>query len=220
MHPIFSRPFGIFDLDHTIFNQRILLKRNFGRFFQRTYGIPPQVSMRLFDTAGHLPLEERFRLVLQQHRHSTSSLSQDLARFWELVAADRPVVYEAAREVLQLCRNRGIVLFGTTDLSEEVMQQKLVTTRLDSLFSRVCGQETGPKGLPHLTVFAQTVSLPLSSFIAQAFYVVGNLKDLAIARAQGIYSVGIAHTVSPDDLRQHGADQVHSFIGILLQDQT
>ncbi len=216
---IFSRSFGIFDLDGTIFNQRILLKRNFGKFFRLVYGISPKVSMKLFDSAGHLPLEERFRLVLVQHQLATERLKEDLDQFWKFVETDRPVVYETAREVLHLCQRKGITLFGTTELSEEVMRQKLEATHLHPLFQAVCGRETGPKGPAHFATFARGVSLSLPTFVEQAFYVAGSLKDLELARAQGIYGIGIANTVPMQELIKHGADQAFPYIGFLLQEE-
>jgi phosphoglycolate phosphatase-like HAD superfamily hydrolase len=216
---IFSRAFGIFDLDNTILNQRILWKRNFGKFFRQAYGIAPKVSMSLFDTAGHLPLEERFRLVLMQHQQPTEKIVEDVQDFWKLVEEDRPVVYESAREVLQLCQRKGITLFGTTDLSAETMHRKLEATQLSPLFHTVCGSETGPKGSTHVTTFAYTMSCPLSTFVEKAFSVVGSLHDLSLARAQGLYSIGIANTVPIEEFLAHGADQAVRYIGILLQEE-
>lgn len=198
--------YGIFDVDGSLVDSMPVYAETFSGILFRMFEISVEESKKYYLISVGTPLDIQFKYILEKNGNSTEEIEQMVKEFFNTVNQTNYSWYHGAKElIVELCR-RGFTLFVTTGSQTSVTEKKLEKAGIANCFKLVLGSSELSKGPEHIKKFAQSTALSVEEFSKQAFYCGDGLRDMEIAKEFDIYAVGVAQTVSKEQLLKSGAD--------------
>lgn len=208
--------FGIFDMDGTLVDSMPFYTRIFGQVMSGA-GIDRRRSERYFVNTTGTPLAAQIKGLLEREPLVDTEIDED--RLWNefvrLVMSDPPGAMPGAEEVIVEIRRRSIKLFLTSgsDVPEEFLQRIGILHH----FRAVLSSREIAKGPQHIHLFAESMGMAVPDFCGQTFLVGDGVADMELAHKMRIYSIGLVGTVSAEELRRAGAEEVIDNLYQLLE---
>lgn len=209
--------FGIFDIDGNLVDSMPIYTKTFADILFRRSGISRKCSGEYYFASSGNPLDVQFKHMLEKSGKSTGIIPEMVEEFFTVVNEVNYSFYEGAIELIKELYSRDYTLFAATGSQTSVTRKKLEKAGILNCFKLVLGSDEVPKGPEHIKKFAESVNLPVEYFSKQAFYCGDGKRDMEIAKMLRIYAIGIAQTVSKEDLLKAGADVVVNKIGDILK---
>ena len=122
-------------------------------------------------------------------------------------------LYPKVEELLKSFKAKGYKVFITSGSTTGAMIKRIYELGILPNIDFLLGFDIYKKSQKHMEILAEKERISLEEFSRHAVYFGDGPGDMRIAKSSGLYSIGIAQTVSTDALKNAGADLVLIKIG-------
>lgn len=208
--------FVITDIDGTIINRMPVLRATFAEMVLRYYGIPADVAGKYYYESAGIFLTEQLKGLLGIYKISFTEeeIKNFLAEFILLSQKTKPEPFSGAAETLKKIKETGRYLLASSGSPTAELEKLFADYGLPYDF--VIGSDIVLKGDRHIEMLADHFLLPKSEFCRQALLIGDGGPDIELGKRNGIFTLGIANTISAEKLLAVGADVVITDIRDLL----
>ncbi len=209
----------VFDLDGTLLNSIAACHDAYAHSVA-PFGIPKEVAIAHYHATTGLPLRQQYRLLFEQEGVDTKGVTFGrLQSAFDEVFGTRPApFFDGAISTVSALHQLGTDLFLSSASSDAVVAKRLRDGFIGDVFRLALGSTAIPKGRRHIERFFRSLGVPAHAFAQHSAFVGDGETDMRIARAAGMYAIGIEGTVSATRLRAAGAHRVAPSVRILLAD--
>jgi len=205
------------DLNGTIVDAMPIYTRVFCDVVKRHAGIEsPKIASYSIAATG-TPWDEQFSHILQDHKLPKEEVPKMMDEFCSVIYNERYSLFPAAEELLKLFKLKGYKVFITSGSGTGPMLKRLYEVGVFPYIDFLIGFDIYKKGIKHIQMLGEKVGLSLEQFAQQSVYFGDGPGDMRLAKEAGIFAIGVAQTVSPDLLKEAGADLVIEKIGDALE---
>jgi phosphoglycolate phosphatase len=196
------------DLNGTLIDAMPTYTRVFRDVLRRRAGLDlPDITEYVRGAAG-TPWDEQFAAVLEKNQRPKDAVPEMMDEFCSLVAEEKYSLYPGTEELLRLFREKGCKIYITSASGTGAMVRRIYEMGILPYVDFLLGFDVYKKSPKHILMLAEKERLPLPDFTSQAVYFGDGPGDMRIAEMCGIYTIGVAQTVSREKLLEAGADLV------------
>ncbi len=213
--------FGIFDVDGTLFDNVPIMINAF-RETVKKYDLPEKAVRRIYTETNGMNLNDQFKLVFDKYsvKYDDILINKLNKEFFDLrdnwKEWQNSPLFPGIKPLLKSLKENNIKLFISSGSNTDEIIFRLKKAGIPEYFNLILGGDKIPKGLGHISQFANFCGLTPQNFASGAFLISDGPNDMAIAKSAGIFAIGITNTVSPDKLKSGGADAIISSINELI----
>lgn len=201
------------DLNGTLVDAMPTYTRVFCDVLKRRAGLEsPEIAKYSVSSTGK-PWDEQFAAVLDMHQQPKGVVPEMMGEFCELVNQEKYHLYPGAEELLKHFKAKKYKVFITSGSGTGAMVKRIYELGIFPYVDFILGFDVYKKSPKHIEMLAEKEGLSVSDFASQAVYFGDGPGDMKIADICNIYTIGVAQTVSAEQLKEAGADLVLGKIG-------
>lgn len=205
------------DLNGTLVDAMTIYTRVFCDIVKRHTGIEsPNIAAYSLAVTG-TPWDEQFAYVLDLHKYPKDEVPKLMDEFCSIVNEEKYLLYPKVEELLQKFKDKGYRVLITSGSSTGSMIKRIYDLGILNNIDFLLGFDTYKKSRKHMEMLAENENMSLEEFAKQSIYFGDGPGDMRIAKDSGLFAIGIAQTVSPELLKDAGADLVLEKIGDALE---
>lgn len=205
------------DLNGTLVDAMSIYTRAFCDVVKRQTGIEsPNVAAYTIAATG-TPWDEQFSHILESHKLPKNKVPKLMDEFCNTIYDETYLLFPKAEELLKLFKTRGYRVFITSGSGTGPMMKRLYEAGIFPYIDILLGFDIYKKGPKHIEMLAEKEGLSLKQFALQSVYFGDGPGDMRLAKNAGLFAIGVAQTVSPEILKEAGADLVLEKIGDALE---
>lgn len=113
--------------------------------------------------------------------------------------------------MLKDLKTRGFKLFVSSAGYHDNVVESIKRARLEEFFDLILGNPSRYKSTEkesHLKTITQFLGVPFRDFSSVAFFLGDSVNDMAVAKRNNVFAIGITTTVDESVLKAAGADAV------------
>lgn len=204
--------FVIFDADGTLLDSMDSYSDAFSQVLDRQYDVPPGLSRDIFLRTAGMPLDEQFRLALDDWGDIPNpDIDTLIASFWSLAQQAHAELLPSARAVVRELHSAGYTLIVSSGSLPSLIANRLGQAGIKECFRLLLGTEFGVsagvrKGIQHFDIIREEFSLSRSELRRNAVMVGDGPHDITIARTVGIISIALWTSRNAQQIREANAD--------------
>lgn len=204
------------DLNGTLIDAMPTYTRVFCDILKRRAGLDtPDIAAYSVSATG-TPWDEQFQTVLERYEKPKDSAPQMMDEFCSLVAEEKYQLYTGVEELLRKFRERGCKILVTSGSGTGAMIKRTYEMGILPYVDFILGFDVYKKSPKHLAMLAEKEGMTMEEFSRCAIYFGDGPGDMRIAKECGLFAIGVAQTVSAEELKEAGADLVLEQIGAAL----
>jgi phosphoglycolate phosphatase len=205
------------DLNGTLVDAMTIYTRVFCDVVKRHTGIEsPNIAAYSLAVTG-TPWDEQFAYVLDLHKYPKDEVPKLMDEFCSIVNEEKYLLYPKVEELLHTFKEKGYRVLITSGSSTGSMIKRIYDLGILNNIDFLLGFDTYKKSRKHMEMLAENENMSLEEFAKQSIYFGDGPGDMRIAKDSGLFAIGIAQTVSPELLKDAGADLVLEKIGDALE---
>jgi phosphoglycolate phosphatase len=205
------------DLNGTLVDAMTIYTRVFCDVVKRHTGIEsPNIAAYSLAVTG-TPWDEQFAYVLDLHKYPKDGVPKLMDEFCSIVNEEKYLLYPKVEELLHTFKEKGYRVLITSGSSTGSMIKRIYDLGILNNIDFLLGFDTYKKSRKHMEMLAENENMSLEEFAKQSIYFGDGPGDMRIAKDSGLFAIGIAQTVSPELLKDAGADLVLEKIGDALE---
>ncbi|MDD3006811.1 MAG: HAD hydrolase-like protein [Candidatus Pacebacteria bacterium] len=201
------------DLNGTLVDAMPTYTRVFCDVLKRRAGLEsPEIAKYSIAATGKA-WDEQFAAVLEMHEQPKGVVPELMGEFCELVNQEKYSLYPQVEELLQFFKAKNYKVFVTSGSGTGAMIKRIYELGIFPYVDFILGFDVYKKSPKHIEMLAEKEGMNVKDFAEQAVYFGDGPGDMQIADICNIYTIGVAQSVSPEILKEAGADLVIEKIG-------
>jgi phosphoglycolate phosphatase-like HAD superfamily hydrolase len=220
---IFSFRHNIFDLDGTLIDSISHVAGAFGIAVREQYGDRGDITEHYLASLTAVQMHNRAQVRHMLELLDISADDEEIEALFQRTiphfeAAD-PGYFPGAKETIHALKGRGQLVYVSSSSPDTTVEKRLSSGGLADVLDLYFGSSTFEKGHAHLVQFAAIADAPLTDFCRDACIIGDTATEVRIAKAFGMYSIGVEGTLTADALIEAGVDRIVSCVAELMADE-
>jgi len=200
--------FIVTDLNGTLIDAMPTYTRVFCDVLKRHTGLDsPEIAKFSSDNSGKA-WDEQFAAVLDMHEQPKGQVPEMMDEFCQLVGEEKYQLYPGVEQLLKYFKDKGYKVYVTSASGTGAMVKRVYEMGIFPYIDSILGFDVYKKSPKHIEMLAEKEMMSVKGFAEHAVYFGDGPGDMQIAETCGIYTIGVAQTVSAEKLKEAGADMV------------
>lgn len=205
-------PFQVFDLDGTLLDSFPEVRRIFlDVVLEADPDLPLQTATDFFNANTHQRVRDLLPRLFAEHGHpkDEAAIAEMYDAFCVAFDASEASYFPHAIDTIRHLRHKGCSPFLSSLSPDHLVARRLAHLDVPrDLFQLALGSTRLRKGPLHIAEFARMYDCTPKTFAANAIMWGDTAYDMQMAKAAGMYAIGVSGTLTPEELVAAGADEV------------